>query len=244
MAIIYEGPSQLDGQPIVAILTGVSTKSENPKTGPMAQTWILRSDMHPIDALKEGEDSSICGTCPLRAGACYVTVGLGPATVYRSFLKGRYPVTTPALASLGLASAKRAVRLGAYGDPTAVPYEIWSDLLAFGASHTGYTHQWRTCDRRFKRILMASCDTLEERWEARVMGWRTFRVKTPDQPVEHREMVCPASAEGGHKLQCWQCLQCNGGLIITPRDVVINAHGSHNKADIFAALTRKHADVQ
>ena len=36
-AIIYRGPSMLDGSPIVAILTGIDKPSHNPKTGPMAQ---------------------------------------------------------------------------------------------------------------------------------------------------------------------------------------------------------------
>ena len=42
--IIYEGPSQIDGAPIVAIAT---LKSRNRKNGAMIQTWILRAYMHP-----------------------------------------------------------------------------------------------------------------------------------------------------------------------------------------------------
>jgi hypothetical protein len=41
--IFYRGPSQLTGDPIVAVLTGLVTRSSNAKTGPMLQTWILRA---------------------------------------------------------------------------------------------------------------------------------------------------------------------------------------------------------
>ena len=57
-AIIYEGPSVIDGKPIVAIAT---YSGRNRKTGAMVQTYILRADLNPLDASKTGEDASICG---------------------------------------------------------------------------------------------------------------------------------------------------------------------------------------
>ena len=54
--IVYEGPSRIDGEPIVAILT---LKSSNSKTGNMAQLWILRQDQHPQDAINSKNDYSI-----------------------------------------------------------------------------------------------------------------------------------------------------------------------------------------
>ena len=62
-AIIYSGPSRIDGAPIVAIAVW---DSSNRKTGSMLQTYILRSDIDPRDANKYGEDFSICGTCDLK----------------------------------------------------------------------------------------------------------------------------------------------------------------------------------
>ena len=43
--IIYQGPSLLDGKPIVAIAT---TASRNVKTGSMVSIWILRQDIDPV----------------------------------------------------------------------------------------------------------------------------------------------------------------------------------------------------
>jgi hypothetical protein len=62
-AIIYKGPSLLDGAPIVAIAT---YSNRNTKTGKVVQTYILRSDINPREASKTGADFSICGNCPMR----------------------------------------------------------------------------------------------------------------------------------------------------------------------------------
>ena len=87
--VIYEGQSLLDGAPIVAIaLTG----SSNPKTGDMVQTYILRQDVRPAEALRTGQDASICGDCkhrPLLGGACYVVVAQGPTVVWKGYKAGK-----------------------------------------------------------------------------------------------------------------------------------------------------------
>ena len=73
-AVIYRGPSNLDGEPIVAILTGLKTASTNRKTGAMLQTYILpdREKGSPVTWVIEGADRSVCGRCPHRRQlACY-----------------------------------------------------------------------------------------------------------------------------------------------------------------------------
>ena len=44
---IYDGPSLGDGGHIVVLLSGLTTPSNNTKTGDMVQTYILRADMAP-----------------------------------------------------------------------------------------------------------------------------------------------------------------------------------------------------
>ena len=61
--IIYQGPSLLDGLPIVAIAT---YSDKNTKTGKVLQTYIMRSDISPLEASKTGQDFSICGDCKFR----------------------------------------------------------------------------------------------------------------------------------------------------------------------------------
>jgi hypothetical protein len=102
--VLYDGPSLLDEAPVVVIATGFR-RTANPKTGDMVQTWILRSDVTPFAAIHNGQDASVCGSCPLRgilektAGqhpsinrqrACYVAVHKAPLAVYTAYQNGRY----------------------------------------------------------------------------------------------------------------------------------------------------------
>lgn len=215
-AILYEGPSLLDGEPIVVIATGIGSRSTNRKTGAMVQTYILRADVHPVESVRTGMDASICGDCPLRpslarqtpgAPMCYVEKRTGPAAVYRSYLRGIYPRMTPE--ELLQAAGGRPIRYGTYGDPAAAPAEIWQALA--GKGRTGYTHQWRKPESRCLRpLVMASVGTAKEAFQAQRQGWRTFRVRRPDEPLLPGEIACPASAEAGHKTQCERCGLCNG----------------------------------
>jgi len=69
-AEVWSGPSPVDGQPIMLLITGLSRaasrQSDNKKTGKMVQSYILKQNEKPTDAIKNGGDESICGKCPLR----------------------------------------------------------------------------------------------------------------------------------------------------------------------------------
>jgi hypothetical protein len=216
--VLYEGPSLLDGSPIVAL---ASLRSLNRKTGPRAvQTWILHRTLSPIEALRLRRDSAVCGDCPARGTWCYVTVGRAPLSTWRAYRRGR--VFTPPLPGPGRRAALdplfrgRFVRLGAYGDPAAVPPGVWEEVLSLAASHTGYTHQWRTCDPAFRAFLMASIHTPSDYPVARAMGWRTFRATLPGAPLFPGEFPCPASDEQQHRLDCERCRACDG-VTASPR---------------------------
>ena len=222
--VIYRGPSVLDGAPIVVIAT---VASENRKTGPMVQTWILRADMAPTVASKAGADESICGQCPQRwhlGGACYVNIGQGPQSVYGAWQRGRYPVADTVIGIARVAMGKR-VRLGAYGDPAAVPVGIWNALLSAAAGHTGYTHQWRTAPA-LRDLCMASVDSAAEYADAQIAGWRTFRVTGTAELLEPSEILCPSEASGR---KCAECLACDGANASKGNagaSVAITVHGS------------------
>lgn len=238
-AVIYQGPSKLDGKPIVAIATGLKHASANRKTGDMVQTYILREDLSPIEAVKTDADVSICGQCPHRGSGggkdrtCYVNVGQGPLNVWRAYKRGSYSRASD-IAAIG---EKRIVRLGSYGDPAAVPAIIWNDITKLCVAHTGYTHQWREYPE-LKNLCMASVDSVQEAEQARAQGWRTFRVAMPcDPPRESYEAVCPASAEAGKILACSECRAC-GGADGRKGSVVIQAHGGFG---VMHAIEKKAA---
>lgn len=238
--IIYRGPSLLDGSPIVAV--AITSKSRNDKTGNMVQTYILRDGaMSPTEAVREGYDVGICGDCkhrPSTGGACYVVVAQGPMVVWKGVQSGRYPLDDGYMAQT--AATGRMVRLGTYGDPAAVPSEVWERLLRNAAGRTGYTHQWRNGDvpqaqlDTLRRLVMASVDTPDELEYARQLGWRTFRVRLESEALAQREFVCPASEEAGKRTTCAQCAACDGierGMKASP---TILAHGG--KARKFIAI--------
>ena len=54
--ILYEGPSQIDGAPIVVIVNKIDG-SDNAKTGAMVQTFIIRSDVAPTEALRTSKQA-------------------------------------------------------------------------------------------------------------------------------------------------------------------------------------------
>jgi hypothetical protein len=230
--IFYQGPSMLDGAPIVGIAV---LRSKNGKTGDMVQTYIIRADQSPLEALASGDDVSICGDCQHRGDrstgrvrTCYVDVAKSVSSVYRAFTNGSYDTVEPADGAARLAG--RMVRLGAYGDPTAIPVHVWLALLADAAGHTGYTHQWRApLAVDFSPIVMASADSPTDRDEARAAGWRTFTVRTADQPLAAREIICPASPEGGDRLQCIDCGACDGADRPGKVSIAIVVHGAMSR---------------
>jgi len=222
--IFYRGPSELDGSPIVGIAT---LKSTNVKTGNMVQTWIMRDDVEPHIATRSDLDKAVCGDCPLRpseSGVCYVLTFQGPLAIYRAYKAGRYPDFTLAP---GPEVTGRMVRLGAYGDPAAIPQSAWTNLLEHAKGWTGYTHQWR----RFpwlRDYCQASCDNPTDVRDASADGWKVFYVVPPntDRRTLQRETGqllhdCPA-VTGRKSTTCNACGLCNGRRA----HIVIDAHGA------------------
>ncbi len=231
--VVYDGPSMLDRQRIIVIMT---RQSANPKTANMVQTWILCAAADPITANRNGSDVSICGNCPLRGTAnptkargtadargCYVSLIFGPSKVWKAWQRGKLDTLTPAQAAKLIRG--RMLRLGSYGDPAAVPASVWRPLLAAAAGWTGYTHQ---SDRRTARPewLMSSVETRAQAERQWAKGVRTFRVISHiDQLAKGLEVICPASKEGGKRTTCDSCALCSG-TSIKARSVAIVARGT------------------
>ena len=210
--ILWEGKSRIDGSPITAVAT---MKSANDKTGNMVQVWILRSDINPIEACQTGKDFAICGNCPQRHalnGGCYVNVKNAPRSVYASLKKGNYTKGIPDFSG-------RVVRLGAYGDPAAVPMKVWDKVLKGVKKFTGYSHQWK----RFPAITkycMASVENQPDTIKAQSKGMRTFRILGNEDIKLKTEMACLNATKG---LQCIDCGLCNGAN--KRKSIVIHGHG-------------------
>jgi hypothetical protein len=232
--VIYQGKSLIDGKSISVVYL---PQSLNKKTGNMAQTYIIRSDIDPRLASKTGEDYSICGSCKHRGSVttepdrkqakgrtCYVNLAQGVLIVYKQLMKGAYPVVNnhKDIQSLG---DNQVVRLGTYGDPSAVPSYIWDSLLSKAKKHTSYTHQSHnsSCDVR-SDISMMSADSYEESKKFWSKGLRTFRVMQKDEVLDKtKEVLCPASKEAGRRATCETCVLCSGSNL-NAKSVAIYQH--------------------
>jgi len=227
--IVYEGPSRFDGAPIVAIVNCLNGRSRNGKTGRMAQLFIIRSDMSPLAAIAAGVDSSVCNLCKHRGivggghGTCYVDVGKSVASVYRAYKRGSYQRMSGRDASDIARRYGVPIRLGAYGDPAALPVSVLYDLTV-GVRSTGYTHSWTTSPE-YKPFVMASVDNPDELAAAKGSGWRTFRTRLETETLNTREIACPASKEAGYRTTCANCTLCDGNGL-PKSDVAIVVHGS------------------
>lgn len=231
--IFYRGPSAIDGSPIVGIAT---LASGNRKTGDMVQTWIIREDVHPVEASRTGADKAICGDCTHRGQyddngrvegtrTCYVML-FPVASIFTTLKRGAYEDMTADLHGAATRLSGRIVRMGSYGDPAAIPHNVWTQLISSAKAHTGYTHQWRLFPE-FADLVMASCDSSEDRVAAKVLGFRTFRVTNAgDWTKEAGEVLCPASEEAGKKTTCQECRACGGTSAKARCDIVIPAHGT------------------
>lgn len=240
---LWRGASSLSGDEIVCIATGFKGSS-NRKTGDMIQTYILRADTTPVEAIKQNKDYAICGDCVHRGSGhgkgrtCYVNVGQGPRSVYDAWKRGRYSTSWDAELF-----RDKIVRLGTYGDPAVIPLEIWNEVLKYARGNTGYTHQWHTeAGRSYASYCMASVDSEDERRSATGLGFRTFRVTPPREQGSNKlikEVVCPASEEAGKKLTCAECLACSGTKRGQRSGIVIQAHGP---APVMKNMRERHAN--
>ena len=110
--------------------------------------------------------------------ACYVIPWTVPKRMHELYAEAKaYSFRT---ARRSVLKAGRHVRLGAVGDPTAVPLHVWEAVVPKKLWGPTYTQRWIDMPGdRWRDLAMASVETYGEALLARDMGWRTFRVRTP-----------------------------------------------------------------
>ena len=199
-------------------LTGLKRRSENSKTGPMVQSYIY-THQHPVQARRDGEQTKVCGTCPLlKANApdgknrCYINALHTSATwkATKDLEVAEVPKKLPA-----------PLRFGSDGDPAYIEPEVREKLLEATPKdnkgrpkYTGYTHQWEdSTDEGLPPIAMASIDhenTIEQLAELHPDA-RWYRLlKSTSDALAPGEIACPSKANGKRKIQCADCKLCAG----------------------------------
>ena len=228
--VVWEGASLIDGSPIVLILTGFVSPSTNRKTGRLIQSWILQQEFAPTFAASKGLDLGVCGSCPLKlsqVGSCYVHL-LPINNIYRKYVAGNYPKLGKNEIDV-LKHYRYPIRIGSYGDPTAIPFDVWEPIISASGRYTGYTHQFYKCDSRWKQYLMASVQSESEARIAQSQGWRTFRIIAPDAPLSENEILCSHTHDD--RIQCETCLLCDGAS--SKPNIADRVHGLKWKVSNF-----------
>ncbi len=221
----WEGPSEINGAPIMGYIAGEHNPSSNTKTGPALQVGVMLRGVHPWEAVSTGDDLAICGDCPLRPSnhkaaklrgeavadnACYVNTGFKNAqrmSIERSEVK---PKTVQAFIE-----EHAFIRFGEYGNLSSLPREVLEPMLKGAKKWAMYEHEWRRPENQWLReYAMASVHSLEEKAEANALGWRTYRTVSKDDPLPGRtttgEIWCPNYTHG---TTCNKCGLCNGAPI-------------------------------
>jgi hypothetical protein len=210
---------------VVLVLTNIRGGSRNAKTGDMIQSWVFDRTK-----LTERVFGAKCEECPM-VSQCYVMKGTqAHNSVRRATLKAlgllsgntSYKVTT--LESVLPMLAGRPIRLGSYGDPSAIPLDDLRALVSASSGHTGYTHFWRTSDPDYSEFLMASVEDLASEMLAQSLGYRTYRVlrkQESQHEVSERSILCLEKSAG---LSCADCLVCSGNTKPNAKNIYIYEH--------------------
>ena len=170
--IVQTGKSRFNGQDFAVVATGIDTPSTNRKTGPMVQLTILDANVAPHTWASEKQDKSVqhtvCGDCVLSrpqakatptsdaTGGCYVALHTGILGVWKKFRAGGYPAFDIARLT------GRAIRFGAWGEPSLISLKMIRRIVGVASNWTGYTHQWsKRWAQGYKTYLMASVQTVQ-----------------------------------------------------------------------------------
>ena len=210
--------SQLDGESIVALFTGLQKNSKNKKLGPMVTCYILVDNFQtPQENASSGADKSICGDCALRNNLCYVVKIHGPGAVYRGYLNGKSPLVSESELIALLADRNYPIRWGEYGDIAALPFSFIDNVMkSTKLEHTSYTHQWdsKNFDDRHFKYSMASIDhvkTLPLLQALHGDDVRYYRMDSDGENLLPGEIRCPnKDKDGNTQVQCRDCLLCQG----------------------------------
>jgi hypothetical protein len=196
--------------------------SGNRKTGDMIQTYMLDKERLISEPKTFGAK---CEACPMLK-KCYVS--RDKLSVRKAIVKlTKGESTSYAFATLDdvlpLLSG-RLIRLGTYGDPSAIPLDDLARICDAAKGHTGYTHFWREIDADYSAYLMASCETLSDELLANGLGYRAFRVLLDDQETHETSAKSVQCLNASVNLTCAECLLCSGSQGKGSSNIYIHEH--------------------
>ena len=209
------------------VITGFKKTSNNRKTGEMLQTYLLNKSTLTSEPKIFGAK---CSACPM-VSKCYVNHD--KQSVRRTIKKLLNGENTSykfsSLQEVLPLLRGQFVRLGTYGDPSALPIEDLKKITAASDGWTGYTHFFKEIDSDYSLYLMASVESLEGELLAHALGYLTFRVLLKEDEtleVSYSSIQC-LNVENEKTLvtlQCVDCLICSGTKGRGKKSVYIEEH--------------------
>ena len=209
------------------VFTGFKSKSTNRKTGEMIQTYLLDKATLTTEPKVFGAK---CAECPM-VSKCYVNHDKQSVRrTVKKLLNGEacsYKFSTLDEV-LPLLRGER-VRLGTYGDPSALPLHDLQKICEASNGWTGYTHFFKEIDSDYALFLMASVESLEGELLAHALGYLTFRVLLKEDEnleVTKKSIQCLNVVDEKTlvSLQCVDCLICSGTKGRGKKSVYIHEH--------------------
>ena len=209
------------------VITGFKKKSDNRKTGEMLQTYLLDKATLTSEPKVFGTK---CAECPM-VSKCYVNQDkMSVRRTLKKLINGEacsYKFSTLEEV-LPLLRGQR-VRLGTYGDPSALPLHDLKKICEVSQGWTGYTHFWKEIASNYSLYLMASVEDLSGELLAHSLGYLTFRVLLKEDEtleVSSKSIQC-LNVENDKtlvSLQCVDCLICSGTKGRGKKSVYIEEH--------------------
>jgi hypothetical protein len=217
--------SQPDGADILWL-----AQTKNTKTGNVPTAMIGKTRRESLQSCK--------GCSQLTNRNCYAwfgTVSWGLAHIQRAF-KGDPQKYSFLNAIADRHPDARMVRVSAIGDPFRASFRDLQHSFELskqlGLAFVGYTHfHLEKGAHRLKKMLMASCDSIEQADAAVQRGWRAtavvpynFQGKRFTTPAGHTAVICPAQTMP-KKITCNDCLLCDASRKTSFQIIAFRDHG-------------------
>lgn len=192
---------------------------------------ILQTYHFSIDQVNEGSlknDSKVCFDCKFsynanggKSGGCYThangSLAWGLIAKVKSLKKrldkGLIPEGTEGVMEQITSVTKKVkisfARMGTYGEPTLLPFELLEQIRPLVGKVSGYTHQWHKPEnKQYAKYLMASTHNIFDVKLAEGLGFRSYNASEVEGAI-----LCPSAPTIAKEKQvsCAKCGLCEGG---------------------------------
>ncbi len=179
-------------------------------------------------------------SCTLKDGGCYAWGLFYLKVLGKKIQNGTVKIRDLATALSERSHDSKIVRHRVAGDIVGDVSQTLEDcrtISQHGLINIGYTHAWKTEEAQpLKELFRASCNTVEEVFEAHANGWiSTLAVHGDSIPKKVKKgdltfIKCPArhGVQGKKDITCNDCTLCKVSSSTQNTVVMFEVHGNHS----------------